>query len=216
MIELPTKFYIEFKFDDSRKIKNTAHGEFSDEILENVRFINVNSMPAAREHLTPKYYVDHAIFCNVDESSLLRLDRDEKLNLDEQYSIVLNSTLASPKTIKELPTKSYVDSLRESSRNRRNLPSVFKDQDNEFDNNKLTNLDSVSVNREPSSDIELANKKHVDDSIGEGNVLGSNQTFKNYLKVSVRNDTYNITKNDKKQITNTTINKYPNTGGYLL
>ena len=43
---------------------------------------------------------------------------------------------------------------------------MFNDQDNELDINKLTNLDSVSVNREPSSDNELANKKYVDDSIG--------------------------------------------------
>ena len=79
---------------------------------------------------------------------MLRLDPVEKLKLDEQASIVLNSTLTLPKTIIELPTKSYVDSLHESSRNRRDL-SVFNDQDNEFDNNKLTNLDSVVVKRNP-------------------------------------------------------------------
>ena len=46
----------------------------------------------------------------MDNSSLFRLDPDEKLNLDEQNSIVLKSTLTLPKTIKELPTISYVDS----------------------------------------------------------------------------------------------------------
>ena len=55
-------------------------------------------MPAVREHLTPRLYVDEAISYWVDESSLLRLDPDEKLNLDEQGSIFLNSTLTSPKT----------------------------------------------------------------------------------------------------------------------
>ena len=49
-----------------------------------------------------------------------------------------------------------------------------------------------------------------------GNVLRFNQTLKNYLKGSVGNDTYNFTKYDKKQIADTTINKYPNTGGCLL
>ena len=49
-----------------------------------------------------------------------------------------------------------------------------------------------------------------------GNVLRFNQTFKNYLKGFVGNDTYNFTKYDKKQITDTTNFKYPNTGGYLL
>ena len=76
-----------------------------------------------------------------------------------QNSILLNSTLTSPKTKIELPNKSYVDSLHESSRNRRDLSSVFNDQDNEFNNNKLTNLDGVTVNRFPTSDNEIANKK---------------------------------------------------------
>ena len=35
------------------------------------------------------------------------------------------------------------------------------------------------------------------------------------MKVSVGSDTYNLTKYDRIQITETTIIKYPNTGGYL-
>ena len=89
---------------------------------------------------------------------MLRFDPDDILKLNEQDSIVLNSTLTSPKTRRKVPTKSYVDSLHGSSRYRGDLSSVFNDQDNEFDNNKLTNLDSVSVNRNPCSDIEFANK----------------------------------------------------------
>ena len=91
-------------------------------------------------------------FYKVDELSLLRLDPNEELNPDEQDSMILNSTLTSPKTIIEIPIKSYVDSLREINRNRRNLSSVFNDQDNKFDNNKLTNLDSITVIRDLISD----------------------------------------------------------------
>ena len=140
---------------------------------------------------------------------------DEKINLDEQDSIIPNSTLISPETITELPTKSYVDSLYESSRNRRDLSSVFNDQNNEFDNNNVTNLDTVTVNRNPNSDKELSDKNYVDDSIGEGTLLRLNQTLENYLS-SVGNDTYSSTKNDKIQITKTTEIKYPKTGSYLL
>ena len=154
-IELPTKNYVNKKFNDPSIIKNTTHVDFNDKNLD--RF--VNSLPAVPEHLTPKYYVHQAISHNLDESSLLRLGPEEKLQLDEQDSIILNSNLTSPKTIIELPTKSYVDRLHESIRNRRDLSSVFNDQDYEFDNNKLTNLDSVTVNRNPSSDNELAKKK---------------------------------------------------------
>ena len=109
---------------------------------------------------------------------MLRLDPDVKLKLDEQDSIVLNSTLKSLKTIKKLPTKSYVGSLHENKKNRRDLSWVFNDQDADFDNNKLTNLDSVLVIRNPCCDNELANKKHNDDSIGEGTIFRFNQTLK--------------------------------------
>ena len=160
-------------------------------------------------------YVDQAISNIVDES-LLRLEPDEKLKLDEQDYIVPNSSLTLPKTKIEIPDKIYVDSSHERSRIRRDLSSVFNDQDNEFDNTKLTNLDSISATRDPSSDNELANKKYDDDSIGEGTLLRFSQTLENCFKVSVGNDTYNLTKYGKIQIIDTTINKYPNTGGCVL
>ena len=141
------------------------------------------------------------------EPSLLRLDPTEKVELDKQDSIVLDFNLTSPKTIIEIPTKSYVDSLHESSRNGRDLSSVFKDQDNEVDNNILTNLDSVTVNRDPSLDIELSTKKHIDIELDKNTIVRFSQTLQNYLKVSVGSDTYNFTKYDKIQITDTTMVK---------
>ena len=59
---------------------------------------------------------------------------------------------------------------------------------------KLTTLDSVTINRNPSSDNEVSNKIYVDDSINEGTIVRFNQTLTNYLKVSDGNDTYNLTK----------------------
>ena len=111
---------------------------------------------------------------------------------------------------------SYVNELHEINRNKRDLSSVFNDQDNEFDNNKLTNLDSVTVNRNPNLDNELANKKYIDDELDKNTVLRFNQTLQNYLEVSVGNDIYNITKYDKIQITDTTEMRYPNIGSDLL
>ena len=111
---------------------------------------------------------------------------------------------------------SYVNNLHEINRNKRDLSSVFNDQDNEFDGNKLTNLIGVTVNRSPISDNELSNKKYIDDELDKNTILRFNQTLQNYLKVSVGNDTYNLSKFDKKPITDTTIIIYPNTGGYLL
>ena len=181
ILEIPTKNYVDNKYNDPSIIKNTYHVDFNKDFYI-VQSIKVNSFPTLEQDLTPKIYVDNAISYSVDEASLLRLDPDEKLKLDEQGSIVLNSTLTSPKTILEIPTKSYVDSLHESSRNRRDLSSVFIDQDNVFDNNKLTNLDFVTVNRNPNLDNELANKKYIDDELDKNTVLRFNQTLENISK----------------------------------
>ena len=46
-------------------------------------------------------------------------------------------------------TKSYVDSLCENDRKKRDMSTVFNDQDNDFNYSKLTNLDSITLNRNP-------------------------------------------------------------------
>ena len=165
ILEIPTKNYVDNKFNDSSIIKNTDHVDFNDKNLDNVHSIKVNSYPTLDEQLTPKFYVDHFVLDHVDEASLLRLDPKGKIHYGKLDSIFLNSSITSPRTIIVLPTKSYVDSLHEINRNKRDLSSVFNDQDNEFDNNKLTNLDSIRVNRNPNLDNELANKKYIDDEL---------------------------------------------------
>ena len=105
--------------------------------------------------------------------------------MDEQDFIALSSNLTLPKTIIELPTKSYDDSLHENSRTRRDLSRVFNGQGNDLNDNKLISLDSITVNGIPSSDIELANKKYVDLYIG-GDKLGFNQTLQNYSNSLVK------------------------------
>ena len=269
-----SKQYVDNKFNDPSIIKNTAHVDFNDKNLDNVRFVKVNSMPAVGEHLTAKYYVDNAISKAIDESSLLRLDTDEKL---EQDTIVLNSTLTSPKTIIELPTKNYID-------NKFNDPSIIKNTDHvDFNDKILDNVNSMKLNSYPTHNEQLTPKFYVDnfvldnvaeesllrvdpksdihfgkidsifvntpltsprtiielptrsyvDSLHEGNersrrhlgldfydesstLVRFNQTLQNYLKVSVGNDTYNLTKYDKIQITDTTEMRYPNIGSDLL
>ena len=89
---------------------------------------------------------------------------------------------------------------------------VKNNQDNDLNDNKLTSLDSITINRNPTADNELSNKKYVDDSIGEGTLLRFNQTLQNYLKVSVGNDIYNLSKYDKIHLIDVTENKCPNIG----
>ena len=51
------------------------------------------------------------------------------------------------------------------------MSTLITDQNFEFDDNKLTNLDSISIDRDSGSYNELANKKYVDDSMGEKTIL---------------------------------------------
>ena len=93
---------------------------------------------------------------------------------------------------------------------------VKNNKDNDFNDNKLTNIDSITVDRNPSSDNELVNKKYIDNELDKNTILRFNQTLQKYLKVLVGNDTYNLTKYKKIQLTDTTIIIYPNSVGYLL
>ena len=77
--EPASKNYVDNKFNDQSIIKNTDHVDFNDENLNNVHSIKINSYHTLEEQLTPKIYVDQAISDGVNESSLLRLDLNEKL-----------------------------------------------------------------------------------------------------------------------------------------
>ena len=59
-------------------------------------------------------------------------------------------------------------------------------------------------------------KKYIDDELDKNTIVIFNRTLQNYLKESVGNHTYNLTKYDKIQITNTTEIKYPKIGSVLL
>ena len=65
----------------------------------------------------------------------------------------------------EVNTKAYVDQFHnDNERNRRDLGLSFyneevnlveNNQDNDFNDSKLTNIDSITVNRNPTSDDEV-------------------------------------------------------------
>ena len=167
-------------------------------------------------------YVDNA----VDESSLVRNNQDNDFNnynLTNINSITLNTQAVNDI---EVITKAYVDQFhQENERSRRDSGIDFydefsdivkKNQDNDFNDKKLTNIDSITVNRNPSSDNEVSNKKYVDDELDKNTNLRFNQSLQNYLKVSVGSDIYNLTNYNKIQLTDTTVMTAGNTGGYLL
>ena len=55
------KAYVDSGLNDPSIIRNSAHFDFNARNLDNVGFVKVISLPAVREHLTPKFYVDATI-----------------------------------------------------------------------------------------------------------------------------------------------------------
>ena len=169
-----------------------------------------------------KNYVD----TEIDQQSVVRNNQDNDFsnyNLTNINSITLNTQAVNDN---EVITKFYVDEFhQENERSRRDLGIDFYDessdlvknnQDNDFNDNKLTNINSITINNNPTDDNHLSNKKYIDDELDKNTIVRFNQTLQNYLKVSVGNDIYHLTKYNKYYLTDITRIQYPNNGGYLL
>ena len=72
-------------------------------------------------------------------------------------------------------TKSYVDSLSESYRKKRDLSLVFNGQDKEFDKNQLTILESATSNRKALLNEEVLYKLHLDDELDKITLVRNNK-----------------------------------------
>ena len=88
--------------------------------------------------------------------------------------------------------------------------------DNDFTDNKLTNIDSFAVDGNPISVNELTNKKYVADSLGGGKNLRSSLSLENYVKISVAEGVHNLTQYDLIQCTDITKIKTVNSGQDLI
>ena len=203
-------------------LKNTAHIDLKEKNKTNARFIQVCQLPQIDSHLTAKLYVDNSIY----ESSLVRNNQENDFNnnnLTNINSITLNTQAVNDNRV---ITKAYVDQFhQENERSRRDLGIDFYDesdelvknnQDNDLNDKKLTIVNCLTNNQNPTSENQVVNKKYVDDSIGDGNVLKFNQTLENYLKVSVGNVIFDLMKYNKIQINDITEIRSPNTGNSVL
>ena len=169
-----------------------------------------------------KNYVD-TLF---NDSSIIKNNKDNDFgnyNLSNINSITLNKEAENDN---EVITKTYVDQFHnDNERNRRDLGLSFynesgdlvkNNQDNDLNDNKLTNIKSITINSNPTDDNHVSNEKYIDDEVDKNTIVRFNQTLSNYLKVSVGNDIYNLTKYDKISITDVTEIKFPNRGSQLL
>ena len=220
--EAASKNYVDNLFNDPSIIKNTEHIDLNDRNITNARFIQVNQWPQIDSHLTAKLYVD----TEIDQSSLVRNNQDNDFknkNLTNINKITLNTQAVNDN---QVITKAYVDQFhQENERSRRDLGIDFhnesndivkNNQDNDLNDNKLTNIKSITFNNNQIDDNHVSNKKYIDDELDKNTLKRSNHTLQNYPKVSVGNDSYNLTNYNKILLTDTTVMKAGNTGGYLL
>ena len=153
-----------------------------------------------------KNYVDNKFSDSTIVKNDVHIDLNDR-NITNARFIQVNQL---PQIDSHLTAKLYVD-------NTVNEPTLVRNtQNNNFNDNKLINIDSVTVNRDPILDNELSNKKYIDNELQKNTIVRFNQTLQNYLKVSVGDTIYNLTKYNKIQIIDITEIKYPNTGTDLL
>ena len=197
--------------------------DFNDVKLENNKFVKVNYQPAHPNHLTPKIYVDSSI----DEISLVRHNKDNDFSnykLTNINSITLNKQAENDD---EVITKAYVDQFhQENERSRRHLGIVFynessdlvkNNQDNNFNDNKLTNINSITINNNPSDANHVSNKNYIVEELDKNTIVRLNDDSNDrYLQVHINNTAYNLQIYKKTQIIDTTKLIFPNTGTDLL
>ena len=94
---------------------------------------------------------------------------------------------------------------------------VKNNQDNNFNDNKLTNINSITINNNPSDENHVSNKKHIDEELDKDTIVRLNDDSNDrYLQVRINNTPYNLQIYNKTQISDTTKLIFPNTGTDLL
>ena len=93
---------------------------------------------------------------------------------------------------------------------------VKNNHDKYLKDNNITNLYSMTIIRNPTWDNEVSNEKYIDDQSDKNTIVRFNQTLQNYLKVSVGNNSYNLAKYNKINITDVTEMRRLNGGQALL
>ena len=170
-LEAASQNFVEILFKDPSILKDTAHINLTDRNITKPRFIQVIQMPQIDLHLTAELYIDNSI----DEFSLLRNQNDKVFNnfdLTKINSFTLNTQAFNDNRVN---TKVYIDHFhQENERSRRDLGIDFYDessnlvkknnQDKNFIDKNITNINSITTNRKPTSDNELA-KKNIDDEL---------------------------------------------------
>ena len=178
--------------------------------------------PILVQEAASKNYVDNEF----NDPSILKNTEHFDLNDRNITNVRFLQVNQWPQIDSHLTPKLYVDTEIDQS------SLVRNNQDNDFNNKNLTNINSITLNNQAVNDNQVITKAYVDqfhqenersrrdvglDFYDESSTLVRfNQTLQNYLKVSVGNDIYNLTKYNKISIADITEIKFPNSGDALL
>ena len=182
--KIDTSFFVQKPY--LRTIYIEANIEEDIDLKNQYRIKNLLDPISIRE-ATSKNYVDNLF----NDPSIVKnnapIDLNDRNNTNARF-IQLNQL---PQIDSHLTAKLYVDTEIDQT------SFVRNNQDNDLNDNKIKNIDSITVNRNPTSDNELANKRYIDDELDKNTIVRFNKTLQNYLRVSVGDNFYNLTKYDK-------------------
>ena len=127
----------------------------------------------------------------------------------------------------EFITKAYVDQFhQEKGRSRQDLGIDFYDEsgellknnkDNDFNDNKKANINSITINTIQTNNNQVSNKKYVDDELDKNTIVRLNEDSNDrYLQGHNNNTAYNLQIDNKTQINDSTKLIFPYTGIDLL
>ena len=221
--EAASKNYVDNLFNDPSIVKNNAHIDLNDRNFTNCRFLSVNQLPQINSHLTAKLYVD----TEIDQPSVVRNNKDNDFGNYNLTNINTITLIKRAENDDEVITKAYVDQFhQENERSRRDVGLDFynessdlvkNNQDNNFNDNKLTNINSITINNNPSDENHVSNKKYIDEELDKDTIVRLNDDSNDRnLQVRIINTPYNLQIYNKTQIIDTTKLIFPNTGTDLL
>ena len=195
--EIDTSLFVQKPYLRTNNIESNIEEDID---LKNQYRIKNLPDPLSITEACRKSYVDNT----VDELSLNRNNKDNNFtnyNLTNINSITLNKQAENDN---EVVTKGYVDQFHQKNeRSRRDVGLDFynessdlvkNNQGNNFKDNKLTNINSITINNNPTDNSHVCDKKYVDDELDKNTIVRFNQTLQICLKVSVGNDIYNLAK----------------------
>ena len=102
LLEQSTKQYTDDSIDVASLLRNNLEIDLNNDELPNIKSISVNLNPSDKINdfhninLLPKSIINEFVTTNIDEQSLLRIHKDEKLLLAGKEFITLESSLTTP------------------------------------------------------------------------------------------------------------------------